>query len=458
MRFNRSVGRVGAIARVAAVLAAGVVVLAGCSTGSSADGTVTVTVPPSDETQVTAPSLSTDTSAPETESSESETSSAPAEEVRVSATPAFGSTKVGPNEPVSVSAFHGQLASVTMVGDDGTAINGEISDGTMWTASDPLDYGVTYTISGDAVDAAGATTPFSGTLSTVKPKEAKLGSAGESLNSGKNTFVPAYMQIPDGAKVGIAAPIIITFASKVADRAAAERALHVTVTDENGEPLEIEGSWGWMQDEQIQADGPKQSRVHFRPKEYWPAHAQIHVEANLKGINYGSGWGQKNIVRDFEIGDKMVVKADVDSHRLLLIVNDEIVKNYPVSYGVPKTVDDGRTTVSGIHVITDKDEEYTMCNPKYGYCGFKAQYAVRINNNGEFIHVNQQTAAAGLLGRANVSHGCVNMSLADGKDFYDRVYYGVPVDVEGTGVKMSYSDYIWDWAVSWEDWKSFSAL
>lgn len=441
--------------RAFAVAAVAAVALSACASSEQPVETITVT---EGATESSAPQVTVEAPSQSTDSATEETESPAADPVRVSATPAFGSTNIGPNDPITVSAFHGELTSITMVGDDGTVINGEISDNKMWTATDQLDYGTTYTISGDAIGTDGTAAPFDGTLSTVKPRKAKIGSAGESKNANKNTFLPAYMQIPDGAKVGIAAPIIITFGASVADRVAAEQALSVSVTDENGEPIEIEGSWGWMQDEQIQADGPKQSRVHFRPKDYWPAHAQVHVEANLKGVNYLSGWGEKNIVRDFEIGDKMVVKADVDSHRLLLLVDDEIVKNYPVSYGVPATVDDGRTTVSGIHVITDKDEEYTMCNPKYGYCGFKAQYAVRINNNGEFIHVNKQTEAAGLLGRANVSHGCINMGMADGEDFYNRVYYGVPVDVEHTGVKMSYSDYIWDWSVSWEEWKTYSAL
>jgi hypothetical protein len=38
------------------------------------------------------------------------------------------------------------------------------------------------------------------------------------------------------------------------------------------------------------------------------------------------------------------------------------------------------------------------------------------------------------------------------------VYYGVPVEVENTGVEMTYSDYIWDWSVPYSTWKTFSAL
>jgi len=38
------------------------------------------------------------------------------------------------------------------------------------------------------------------------------------------------------------------------------------------------------------------------------------------------------------------------------------------------------------------------------------------------------------------------------------VYYGVPVDVEDTGVPMTQADYIWDWTVPYTQWKTFSAV
>lgn len=448
--------------RLAALVASGALLLASCSSQAPVVLTVTETPGVTNVTQpaVTVPSASQETST-ETSETASSTSTSAAEQPRVSATPAFGSTGVGPTDPVSVMAFHATLSSVTMSGSDGSVVNGEIADGKQWTNTDQLQYGVTYTISGEAVGTDGTSQPFDGTIATVSPKEAALGPSGSSTNAGPDTLLPAYMQIPDGAKVGIAAPIVVTFAAMVQDRAAAEKRMKVTVTDASGNPIEVEGSWGWMQDEDIQGNGVKQSRVHFRPKEYWPANAEVHVELDLLGVDYGSGWGSKNIVRDFTIGEKMVVKADSESHRLLLLVNDEVVKNYPVSYG--KESVPGRNTVSGVHIVQDKNDDnpdgsFKMCNLDYGYCNVTEYWGVRINNNGEFIHVNKDTEKKGLLGKANVSHGCINMGMADGKEFYDTVYYGVPVEVTNTGVEMGYGDYVWDWGVSWDTWKTFSAL
>lgn len=432
-------GRVGLAVRLVALAAVGTMALAACTT--STPPTVTVTQH-ADGSQVTAPSLSTSPGAPTSSStggSATPTSSSATDAIRVTATPAFGSSDVGPNDPISVMAFHAQLKSMTMSGSDGSVVNGQMGDGNnSWSNTDKLKYGVKYTISGEAVGTDGTSQPIDGTITTVKPA----------------STMAAYIQIPNDSTVGIAAPIVVTFAGTVTNRAAAEKELHVTI---NG-GQQIEGSWGWMQDEDIQGKGVKQSRVHFRPKDFWPAKAKVHVEADLYGVNYGTGWGRENLTRDFNIGPKIIVKTDIEKHRLYVIQDDQIIKNYPVSYGKPASVDAGRTTVSGVHVITEKFEVKSMCNPKYGYCGIKEPWAVRINNNGEFIHANPETEKLGLLGKANITHGCVNMSVADAKDFYNLAYYGIPVDVEGTGVKMSYSDYIWDWGVDYNTWKSFSAL
>ena len=49
-----------------------------------------------------------------------------------------------------------------------------------------------------------------------------------------------------------------------------------------------------------------------------------------------------------------------------------------------------------------------MSNPRYGYTNIPQRWAVRISNNGEFIHANPDSADA--QGNTNVTHGCVNLS------------------------------------------------
>jgi hypothetical protein len=85
------------------------------------------------------------------------------------------------------------------------------------------------------------------------------------------------------------------------------------------------------------------------------------------------------------------------------------------------------------------------------------QWAVRISNNGEFLHA--QPATVGAQGSSNVSHGCINLSTGNAKAYYDSAIYGDPVEVTGTQVALSSRDGdIWDWTLSWEEWKGLSAL
>lgn len=419
--------------------------LAACSTGAPGAVTTTVTVPPTtDPTTPTGQASTPTTTGSSPTSAPADATATTATTVRMTMTPAAGATGVPPAAPITVTVFNADIDQVTVTGADGSTITGTIADDKhTWTATGRPKYGVTYTLTGTATAADGTRQPVTGTFTTAAPKET----------------MRAAVQIPNGHTVGIAAPIVVTFIGGITNKAAAEKRLHLTATDAKGKPADIEGSWGWMQDEDVQGNGTMQSRVHFRPKDYWPAGTKVHLQADLYGVDYGDGaWGRENVTRDFTIGSALRVVAKVSSHRLLVVQDDKVIKNFPVAYGVPKSVDDGRTTVSGIHVITEKLELKIMCNPKYGYCGFKAYWAVRMNNNGEFIHANQEVADKGLLGKKNVSHGCVNMSLNDAETFYNMVYYGVPVEVAGTGVPMDYGDYIWDWSVPYSQWKTFSAL
>ncbi len=363
------------------------------------------------------------------------TSNALSSTVRVASKPKFGTKDVAPNDPVTVTVFSAKIKELTVAADDGIEVEGKISDDkATWTLAQRLDYNTKYTFNGIAVDAAGEESPFTGTLTTVKPKKT----------------IRASFQIPSGTTVGVAAPVIITFAEPVADKAAAQSTFKLT-TDKG----EIKGSWGWLQDEDIQGNGTTQSIVHFRPAEYWPGNTKVHVEANLAGVNLGDGaWGREDIVTDFKIGRSQIVQADVQSFHMVVLVDGKVVKNYPVSYG--KESEPGKATVSGVHVVTEKFPEYEMCNPTFDYCNVKEKWAVRINNNGEFIHENPKTAP--YLGKANVSHGCINMGVGDGEEYYKSALYGDPVEVTNTGVPMTEKDYIYDWSYSFDEWQALSAL
>jgi lipoprotein-anchoring transpeptidase ErfK/SrfK len=351
-------------------------------------------------------------------------------QARVAVQPGPGSPPVGPSAPVGVTAGGGQLREVTLTPAGGAPVPGTLSpDRTRWAPAAPLDYATTYTWGGSAVDRDGRIAPVTGTFSTLRP--AKL--------------ARATLNITDGQTVGVAAPILLQFKGHVADKAAVERALTVTTS------VPTEGGWGWMQDE---LGG---SRAFYRTKDYWAAGTQVSVTGNLYGLDLGGGtFGAGNVATHFTVGRARITKADITSHQLVVVQDGQPLATYDASYG--KESDPERNTHSGIHVITEKFTDKRMVNadPKYHYDEVE-HWAVRMSNNGEFIHANPATV--GVQGSANVSHGCVNLSTADAKAYYDAALYGDPVEVTGSSVPLSSKDGdIWAWTLDWPTWQSLSAL
>jgi lipoprotein-anchoring transpeptidase ErfK/SrfK len=140
----------------------------------------------------------------------------------------------------------------------------------------------------------------------------------------------------------------------------------------------------------------------------------------------------------------------------MVVVSDgRVVMDFPASYGLRS--DPERVTRSGTHIVMSKSPLYLMSNPEYGYVNFPSHWSARISNNGEFIHANPETT--GVQGWANVTHGCINLSTANAKQYFDSALYGDPVEVSGSRIALSAADGdIYDWTVAWTTWRSMSAL
>jgi lipoprotein-anchoring transpeptidase ErfK/SrfK len=258
--------------------------------------------------------------------------------------------------------------------------------------------------------------------------------------------VNGQFQLSDGQTVGVATPIIMQFDASIDDahRPDVERALTV-ITDPP-----TEGGWAWLPDESAG------SRLHWRTREYYQPGTKVHVDARLYGVKFGDdAYGATDSTLDFDIGRRQVVKADATSHRIQVLTDAGVVMDFPCSYGegdLPRNV-----TRSGIHVVTEKYSDFYMSNPAAGYNNIHERWAVRISNNGEFIHANPNSAGA--QGNTNVTNGCINLSTGDAEQYYYTAVYGDPVEVTGTSIQLSYADGdIWDWAVPWDEWTSMSAL
>ncbi|MEV0461904.1 Ig-like domain-containing protein [Nocardia tengchongensis] len=353
----------------------------------------------------------------------------PAEPVAsVKLEPAAGTEHVNPTVPVSVTVTNGRIDQLALTNANGKQVTGTFDAArSKFTVNEPLGYGVTYTWSGTAIGTDNKPVAIDGKFSTVSPK---------------NT-APATVNIGDGQEVGIAASIMLQFKGHIENKAAVEKALTVTATPAT------EGSWAWLQDD----NGG--SRVHWRPREYWLPGTTVHLGAKLYGLDMGGGlFGDSDLTSDFRIGRSQIVKAAAPTHRVQVVRDGAILFDFACSYGEGN--EDRNVTRSGIHVVTEKYEDFMMSNPPF-YTNVRERWAVRISNNGEFIHANPQSASA--QGNSNVTNGCINLSTADAQAYFPTALYGDPVEVTGTRIQLSAADGdIYDWTMDWETWKGLSAL
>ncbi len=421
MKLHRSRNARGA---AIAVLVGGVLAAtAACSGSSSGLAAVQTTGGVSEAAAPVNASASSSSSGPSSPS----TTVVPPPVAAVSESPAFGGADISPVAPVTISVSRGTISQLSFTNPEGAAVNGTLSaDQTSWTLAEPLGYGRTYTVSGTAMGTDGKPVAITGTYTTVTPVDE----------------ITTSISPGDGDVVGVAAPVIVHFGYEPADKAAIEKSLKITTTPQ------VEGAWAW-----IKHDGDSHPSLDWRPKDYWPSGTVVSVESNIYGLDFGDGYfGGDNITSDFTIGRNQVVKADANEHNIVVQQDGVTVASYDASYGSGDVIGDpNRVTRSGVHVVMDKQQTTKMSNPAYGYVNVTEHWAVRISDNGEFIHQNQGTV--GDQGVDNVSHGCINLSASSAEEYYNSAIYGDPVEVTGTSVPLSSADGdIYDWAYSWDEW------
>ncbi|MFC4858713.1 L,D-transpeptidase [Actinophytocola glycyrrhizae] len=350
---------------------------------------------------------------------------APKPPAKITLEPVSGAADVSPVAPVKVSVADGTIEELTLTNPTGKQVIGELSaDRTSWSVGEPLGYGKTYTWAGTARGTDGRTAPISGSFTTVTPARQ----------------VDASLNVGDGRTYGIAMPIAVKFDRAVTDKAAVQKVMTVTTS------VPTEGAWAWLDDR----------TAHWRPKTYWAPGTKVNMVAKLYGTPFGDGtYGAEDRTVHFTIGRSQIVKADTRTHRLVVIRDGVQVADFPASYGLES--DPGRVTHSGTHVVMSKHESYSMTNPKYNYENVVVPWAVRISNNGEFIHGYAPSIWA--QGKQNVSHGCVNLAPANAKIYFDSAMTGDPVEVVGSTEQLGPEDGDYhDWALTWDQWLGKSAV
>lgn len=347
----------------------------------------------------------------------------------VTITPANGTAQVKPDGTIEVKASGAKLRDVTVQG-AGAAISGKYGDGhKTWRSARTLTPGTSYTVTAQAGDGGKARTVTS-SFTTLKPAE--------------TLSITDVTPNLTGEKVGVGMPIFVRFNRPVTDKAAVERTLRVSPDKP------VEGAWRWVGSDQ----------VIYRTKTYWQPHQTVRFQADLAGVNAGGGvYGAKDARATISIGAAQITTGDIGDHRMTVTRDGKKLRTVPFSAGNGETRE--FTTTSGVHLLMEKGNPVTMTSPgrKEGDAGYYktvVNYAVRFSNSGEYVH--SAPWSVGSQGSANVSHGCLNVSPADAKWFYDVMQRGDVIDLTGTDREVEWDNGWSVWQLSFDKWRQGSAL
>jgi lipoprotein-anchoring transpeptidase ErfK/SrfK len=235
---------------------------------------------------------------------------------------------------------------------------------------------------------------------------------------GESPFPPPSFSPVNGAMVGVAKPIVITFPGRVADAGAAEQAVHISSVPP------VPGKFYWATPTQLR----------WRPLSFWPAHTMVNIDAG----------GTKS---SFRTGDALVATADDTTHQMTVTRNGTVEKTIPMSMGMSAG---GHQTPNGTYYVLDKKAKVVMDSSTYGVpvnstWGYKVDVtdAVQFDNSGDYVHSAPWSIAD--QGKRNVSHGCINISPSNGKWFYDNFGSGDAIVVKNSTGSYTKNDGSNDW-------------
>jgi lipoprotein-anchoring transpeptidase ErfK/SrfK len=343
-------------------------------------------------------------------------------------TPDDGVRSVKPSARVDVRLSEGRLVFVSVSAKSGPLVSGSYSsDKRTWKTSRPLRPGTAYHVAVQGVDSKNRQFLHETDFRTLTATH----------------LLKARIAPLNGETVGVGMPIAVYFTAPVANRAAVQRRFHVTAEKATA------GAWHWYSD----------TEMHYRPPTYWPAHDHVSLTYDINAIDAGEGvWGVEGRTIEFDIGPSHVSKVDAATHTMKVYADGALVRTLAVSTGRDKF-----PTTSGIHVVTNKNADQIMDSatigiPRKAPGGYYMHVpnSVRISYSGEFVHAASWSVRD--QGRRNVSHGCINVSPANAKWFFDLTRRGDIVEVSGTPRRLQQGNGYADWNLSWSDWTSTDAL
>jgi lipoprotein-anchoring transpeptidase ErfK/SrfK len=244
-----------------------------------------------------------------------------------------------------------------------------------------------------------------------------------SAASWSDQFAIASLLPAEGAVVGVAHPVVVTFKKPVVDQRAAERAL-----DFASVPA-MTGRFEWVESNVLQ----------WVPEQFWPAHSTV----TLAMGNFPA--------RNFETGPAVVGVADLSDHTFTVTVDGEPPSDLPAPHHRPNWGQHGVFPASmgrpeyptpvGIYSVLAKERDVTMDSSTVGIPvdapdGYlqDVEYAIRFTQRGLFVH--SAPWAVNQMGYENVSHGCIGLSTEDAEWYFNTVNVGDPIIVRENGVEV----------------------
>ncbi len=217
----------------------------------------------------------------------------------------------------------------------------------------------------------------------------------------------------------------------------------------NGTPAQ--GGW-YFQRSAIYKEYPVEA--HYRLQDYWPAHAQIHVDLPVQGFSAGTGLVFDNsLTLDISTGARNIAQVDGNTKRMIVTTDEAPKFTFPVSLGKASS-----PTFSGVKVVMEKNKVKEMISTTPGdEYNLKVPWSVRITNSGEFVH--SASWNGGNIGQRSTSHGCTNLTAADAQRYYTFAQIGDVTQYTHTGgPTMPSWDGYGDWNLSLTTWQAGGAL
>nr|WSY51662.1 Ig-like domain-containing protein [Streptomyces sp. NBC_00886] len=358
---------------------------------------------------------------------------APSPEDVIRISPDDASKGVKPDQRLLVRVPSGRLESVQVVKEQDaqdTPVPGRISDdGLRWEPEDgKLALAAEYTVDAVALDGHGRRSARHTTFTTYVPDERFIG----------------YVTPENRATVGTGMIVSLGFNRDIENRAAVERAVHVTAKP----AVEIRPHWFGK------------SRLDFRPEAYWKPGTQVTVALRLRDVEGAPGvYGLQYKTFSFTVGRSQVSLVDAAKHTMEVRRDADLLATVPITAGAP-----GKTTYNGKMVVMEMLEVTRMNSRTVGFGGEydipDVPHAMRLTDSGTFLHGNYWAPTA--PGRVNVSHGCVGLRDVQGGGsdtpagwFFDRSLIGDVVEVVRSNDKQVAPDNgLGGWNMGWKEWKA----